>query len=144
MGREYKFARIFEGEEQKKQYAKDRFKAKLAEKVMVQIEEEIRKNRQAKAEKVWEVVPEFDIMNEMGSSPRLPRNKQNADGDAVAVFDAGAPECKEMNDEELPAGVEKGDAAFDALSLESLDWPRSRTITAAEAQEIERRHQKRR
>ena len=42
MGKEYKFARIFEGEEQKKQYARDRFKAKLAEKVMIKIEEEIK------------------------------------------------------------------------------------------------------
>jgi len=115
MGKEYKFARIFEGEEQKKQYAKDRFKAKLAEKVMVQIEEEIKRNRKAKAEKVWEVVPEFDIMNEMGSSPRykdeLPTNKENDDDDedAVSVFDAGVPECKETNDEELLAEVEEDD-----------------------------------
>jgi hypothetical protein len=49
-----------------------------------------------------------------------------------------------MTEKELQEGVEDGDAAFDALSLESLGWPRSRTITTAEAQEIERRHQKRR
>lgn len=42
---------------------------------MLEIEEEIRRNRQAKAERVWAVVPEFDIMNEMGSSPRMMRNK---------------------------------------------------------------------
>lgn len=60
------------------------------------------------------------------------------------MHDAGVPECQEVKDEELQEEVGAGDAAFDALSLESLDWPRSRTITAAEAQEIERRHQKRR
>jgi len=45
INKEYKFARIFEGEEQKKQYARDRFKAKLAEKVMMKIEDEIKANR---------------------------------------------------------------------------------------------------
>ena len=113
---------------------------------MVQIEQEIKRNRKAKAEKVWEVVPEFDIMNEMGSSPRVPGDKDdqiNKDDEGVEAFDVGIPTCKETADEAVPAGLADGNA-FDVLSLESLDWPRSRTITAAEAQEIERRHQKRR
>ena len=89
-------------------------------------------------------MPEFDIMNEMGSPRLAPKNKDKGAEDVTAVLDAGVPECKEMDDVEPQAEVEDGDAAFDALSLESLGWPRSRTITTAEAQEIERRHQKRR
>ena len=41
------------------------------------IEKEIKENKREKAKKVFEFVPDFDIMNEMGAKPNVQLNQKS-------------------------------------------------------------------